>query len=190
MKNLLALMVLLAITLELPSALFAQVTDPAAVVTGSTEAFQAGNYESALDYYADEAVYKILMPGAPEQTYTGQAAIRAWWQELVAQHFELQVEVLNVTGDTVTTRTQTWVDFTRNLGIAPLVATEVYVVRDSKIISVTWTPTEETAAKLQAAMASLPETGGQPILGYMSLMVLGGLVLLGGLGLGLLRRHR
>lgn len=89
MKNLLALMVLLAITLELPSALFAQVTDPAAVVTGSTEAFQAGNYESALDYYADEAVYKILMPGAPEQTYTGQAAIRAWWQELVAQHFEL-----------------------------------------------------------------------------------------------------
>jgi hypothetical protein len=64
---------------------------------------------------------------------------------------------------------------------------EEYVVQDGKITSYTWTPTEETVAKLQAAMAALPETGGVVFPTYALIMALGGLGILSGLGLALLR---
>ena len=56
-------------------------------------------------------------------------------------------------GDTVTTETKTWTDDTRALGVAPIVATEVYIVQDGKIKSVTWTISDESLAVLMAAFA-------------------------------------
>lgn len=92
-------------------------------------------------------------------------------------------------GDTVTARTKTWSDPTREMGVAPLVATEVYIVQDGKITSLTYTPTEESVAKLQAAMAALPVTGGAASPSYALVMAFGGLAILSGLGLALLRRR-
>ena len=72
------------------------------------------------------------------------------------------------------------------MGIAPLEATEVYIVQDGKIISGEWTPTAETIAKLEAAMAppaTMPESGGERFPIYTLIMAMGGLLLLGGIGL-------
>jgi len=58
---------------------------------------------------------------------------------------------LKVEGDTVTTKSQTWADPTRDLGVAPLEATLVYTVQDDKIKGWTWTLSDKSLAKLQAA---------------------------------------
>jgi hypothetical protein len=136
-----------------------QETDPAAVAIASVNTISAGDVDASLATFADDAVVNILLPGAPE-TYTGKEEIRAWLESLAAGHWEGGVEILQVEGDTVTTRLTSSMDPTRALGVAPLVGTDVYIVQEGKITSYTWTPTEETAAKLQAAMGSPPETGG------------------------------
>jgi hypothetical protein len=128
-----------------------QETDPAAVAIASVDTISAGDVDASLATFADDAVVNILLPGAPE-THTGKEEIRAWLESLAAGHWEGGVEILQVEGDTVTTRLTSSMDPTRALGVAPLVGTDVYIVQEGKITSYTWTPTEETAAKLQAAM--------------------------------------
>lgn len=193
MKTRLITITTLVLVLALPVALYAQETDPAAVVTADAEALNAGDVDAAMALWADDAVVKLvpaLPPGSPD-TYTGAEQIRAWLESLVAMNFEIEVEILQVEGNTVTTLTKTWVDPTREMGVAPLVATEVYTVQDGKIKGLTWTISDESLAALQAAMAALPVTGGDVPSGYNSalLMALGGLAILGGLGLALLRRR-
>lgn len=129
---------------------------PAQVVIDSAIAFQENGIEASLAYFAGDATYTIVgMPTGPE-VHAGKEALRAWMNELGAQGFALEVEVLNAQGNIVTTRTQTWVDFTRQLGIAPLVATEVYVVEEGKIAAVTWVLTPESKTALLNALAALP----------------------------------
>jgi hypothetical protein len=129
---------------------------PAQIVLDSAIAFQEEGVEASLAYFADDATYTIIgMPTGPE-VHAGKEALREWMNGLGAQNFELQVELLNTHGNIVTTRTQTWVDFTRELGIAPLVATEVYVVEEGKIAAVTWVLTEESKMALLNALAALP----------------------------------
>jgi hypothetical protein len=53
-------------------------------------------------------------------------------------------------------------DPTREMGVAPLVATEVYTIRDGKIRGFTWTISDDSLAKVQAAMAPPPETPAPP----------------------------
>ena len=129
----------------------AQETDPAAVAIASVDTISAGDVDASLATFADDAVVNILLPGAPE-TYTGKEEIRPWLESLAAQHWEGEVEILEVEGDTVTTRLTSSQNPTRALGVAPLVGTDVYIVQEGKITAYTWTPTQETAAKLQAAM--------------------------------------
>jgi ketosteroid isomerase-like protein len=127
-------------------------TGPGAVVIAAANAFNAGDLEKSLGYYGDDAAVKLngVPPGEPD-SFKGKDAIRAWFKGLTQVHFQLQIEVLKVEGDTVTTKTQSWMDPTRALGVAPIVATEVYVVKDGKITSEIWTISQVSAAKLQAA---------------------------------------
>ena len=129
MKKLLITMMALVVALALPLVLNAQEIEPATVVADHVKAFKTGDLDAAYAYFADDAVYHLNFM---DETYTGAVEIRAWWEDLVAQNFDIEVEVLNVEGDAVTTKTKTWVDFTREMGIAPLEATEVYIVRDGK----------------------------------------------------------
>ncbi|MBL7183251.1 MAG: nuclear transport factor 2 family protein [Anaerolineae bacterium] len=193
MKTRLITIATLVLVLALPVALYAQETDPASVVTALYEACNAGDVDAALALFTDDAVVKLvpaLPPGSPD-TYTGKEELRAWLEGLVAMNWEGEFEILQVEGDTVTTRLTSWADPTREIGIAPLVATEVYTVQDGKIKGFTWTLSDESLAKVQAALAALPVTGGAAPSIYSSalLMALGGLAILVGLGLALLRRR-
>ena len=188
MKRIFMAVAIVVLVFTLPATLTAQMEDPATIVMDQTEAFKRGDYDSALAYYAEDAVYQLEYM---DEAYTGKEQIRAWWDELIAQNFDLEVDVLNVDGNAVTTSTKTWVDFTRELGIAPLEATEVYIVEDGKITLVTWTPTEEAIAKLEAVMSvpeAMPESGAEIVPGYLLALILGGLVIV--LGAGLAWRYR
>jgi hypothetical protein len=191
MKTRLIAITTLVVMLALPVALYAQETDPAAVVMAEMEAVNAGDIDAALAFYADDLVVKLVPPIPPDSpdTYTGKAELRAWFEGLVAVNFKMELEILQVEGDTVTTKCKTWIDPTRQMGVAPLEATLVYTVQDGEIKGWTWTASDESLAKLQAAMAALPETGGATFPTYTLVMALGGLAILGGLGLQLLHRR-
>ncbi len=124
------------------------------VLQDSLKAFQVGDLDGSLAYWTDDAVVKLIgaPPGQPD-TLRGKAAVRAWFESLLPMHFEIKEELIKEEGDTVTVKALTWMDPTRQLGIAPLEATEVYVLKNGKIAQMTWTITPESQAKLQAAMS-------------------------------------
>jgi hypothetical protein len=194
MRTRIMAMTALVVLLSLPVALHAQ-TDPAAVAMAMVDAFNTGDMDAMMAFFADDAVFKVVHLDA---TFTGAEEIRGLFENLVAQNFEQHIdEVLQVEGDTVTTRTSMSSDPLREMGV-PVVSTQVYTVQDGKIKSVTCSWSEESVAKLQAAMAAaaeaLPETGipvasGGLLPAHLPAMALGGLALLGGIGLALVRRR-
>jgi hypothetical protein len=115
-------------------------------------AYHAGNIAASLEGWSDGAIVKLVgaPPGEPDE-YHGKDQIGAWLARLYADHFEIQEELLQDEGDTLVVRALSWSDLTRRLGVAPLVATEVYVYCAGKIQQLTWTISPETPAKLAAA---------------------------------------
>jgi ketosteroid isomerase-like protein len=122
-------------------------------VVASTQAFNAGDIEASLAYFSEDVAVKLngAPPGEPD-AYHGKAEARAWLQRLRTQHFEIREELMAAEGNTLRVRALSWSDATRLLGVAPLEATEVYVVQDGKIAHLTWTISPESAARLQAAL--------------------------------------
>jgi len=190
MKRYLMAMLVIAVMLALPVMVHAQETDPASVMRAELDAMIAGDLDTAMTFFADDAVFIGVTP-SETQTYTGKEEIRAWLEGLISeQGWEmLEAEILKVEGDTVTTRMKSSMAFARELGVPWIEATEVEVIRDGKIQSITWTMSEGSAAALQAAMAGLPETGGDLFPSYTLVTVLGWFAIVGGLGLALLRRR-
>jgi len=180
--------------LTLTVTLYAQGSDPVAVVTARTDAINAGDVEAAIALFAEDAIYNLIPPppGVPG-TLTGREAIRARLAELVAQKAEYSlVETPQVAEDTVTALTRYSDDGLRSFGVDFIEGTEEFTVQDGKITSYTWTMTEESLAKLEAALPSpeaLPESGGETFPVYTLLMVLGSLAILGGFGLVLWHRR-
>jgi hypothetical protein len=126
---------------------------PSAPVASAAERLNAGDLDGSLAFWTDDATFLVVGLPTGSETYKGKEEIRAVFKENIDSHFKEQVEVLKVEGNTVTTQTTSWHDFTRQLGVAPLVATEVYIVKNGKIASLTWTISPESLVKLQAALA-------------------------------------
>jgi len=91
--------------MQLPS------SGPGVAVIAAANAFNAGDLEKSLGYYTDDASVKLngVPPGEPD-SFNGKDAIGAWFKGLTQVHFQLQVDVVKVEGDTVTTKTQSWMD--------------------------------------------------------------------------------
>jgi hypothetical protein len=175
----------LAITMALlgvPLALYAQETDPVQVCYGPAyEAFLAGEQACDPSIWAADAVQTSIM-GNMVTTYAGVDQICAHFEELLANGFTMEVTVQSVEGGTVTSESKVWDNDTRALGVAPLVGTEVCIVQDGKIQSLTWTMSESSQAALGAALAALPQTGGGPLPNYAWIMAVGAVTLVAGLG--------
>ena len=125
--------------------------DAEALVQNIGEALNAGDVDAAMELMADDPVFRTEFFN---ETYTGAEAVRQLFTDLVAGDFRIQAEVQAVDGNAVTTRTTTW-GGGMPPSVEPMVATEVYLIEDGKITSITWTPTEESVAKLQAFMARM-----------------------------------
>ena len=180
----LVVLVALVVLLALPMSVLAQETDPEALLTTIHETLVAGDFEGVLSYYADDAVLTLVSIA----TYTGKEEIRTYFEEFEAGNATLEVEILQVEGDTVTSRTWYSNDDLRALGLT-LENIDEITFQDGKIVTETATLTDESLAALQAAMATLPETGGETLPFYALVMILGGLVVACGLGVGFLRRR-
>ena len=164
----------------------AQATDPEAVFNALHAAINAHDVDGALAFFADDAV--VQFPNQPPpNVFRGKTEMRAWLQGDANQHIQVKTEQFKVAGDRMTWIAKVDVDDVRPLGITIEGPVEA-VVQNGKITSFTFTLSQETLAKLQAATAqpqSMPATGASSLRIWV-LAIVG----LGVLGLGLaLRRH-
>lgn len=182
----------LTLMLMLPTVLYAQAMTPEEVVMAMIEAEKAGDLEAQIALFADDAVYSILPP-PPDMPgpIVGKDAIRARRAGLATLNAESITEITGVDGNTVTTLSRYTDDELRSLGLEFIEGIEEYVIQDGKITSYTWTMTDESLAELMAAMPpeAMPESGGAAFPTYAVIMAIGGLTILAGFGLTLLRRR-
>jgi len=169
---------------------YAQATDPASVVRAQTDAFNSGNVDEAMSYFADNAVVTdVAGPPGQKAVHTGKAEIRAFVLQGLADHPNTEIESVQVSGDTATVRVRVSNDMFRKLGFASLEGTGVLVVKDGKIVTFTRDLTPESAAKLGAALGGvpgMPSTGSADWGALYAALILGMLSLLAGARL----RHR
>jgi ketosteroid isomerase-like protein len=188
MKSKMTAMILLAVMIVLPTGLYAQDADPASIAGALVEALMAKDIDAAMALLADDAVVTVIPPPTGTSgVFTGKEEIRAWYELLVSWNFRAEISNFQVEGDKATWTTRTWADPFEPLGILPLEYHAEGVFRDGKIVSYTDTMTEDSAARLNAAMASLPVTGGARPGGRLLLWLGAGAVLIGSLGEGLRR---
>lgn len=138
---------------------------PSATVLEMVERLNAGDVEGSLAYFADDArVYFYGLPPTGTEIYHGKEQFRAVWEDSVSNHFKWEVETNSVADDVVNVRAKTWHDFTRELGVAPLEYTDVYLVKDGKITTYVTTITQESLARFKPAFAEVvpPEPDAAP----------------------------
>lgn len=186
---LIAILILVSALTLVPSAR-AQDSDPQAVVKALEAAANNHDLEAAVALFTDDAVIQIR-PEAAGGTYTGKQQIRQWFEGLYATNFRITVNIDNVQGDTVTTRSTISSDALRGLGLVSLEGIEQYTVQNGKLTALTFTYTDESLARLQAAIAqqaapqALPQTAAPPVLPALWLLLLASVAVLTGAALRL-----
>lgn len=158
-KKMFVVLLVMVIIFALNSSLYAQETDPAKVLNTLADSLNAGDVNTAMTLFAPDAVINIVppLPGLPG-TYSGLKEIRGWLEVLVGMDFKVEgVEILKVEGDKLNVRVKTSSDFARGFNIAFLEYMEEYIIQGGKIKGYTTTIAEESAEKLQAAMANQAE---------------------------------
>ena len=137
-----------------PIPTMATVSPISTTVLGMVERMNAGDLDGTMAYWAEDAiVYFFGLPPTGTEIYKGKGQIRSVFEECISSHFKWEVEISSVVGDVVNAQARTWHDFTRQLGVAPLEYTDVYVVKNGKIVSYASTVTEESLARLKPAFA-------------------------------------
>jgi ketosteroid isomerase-like protein len=98
-------------------------TSPQAeIVRAATQAWNSGDLDAALSFYADDAVITTTGADGETQVITGKLAIRDFMGGMLQLRINLHAwsrsEIVRVQGDTVTTRTEGWDDLIRAWGRA------------------------------------------------------------------------
>jgi len=124
------------------------------VLTAMADALSAGDVKATMALFTDGAIIKLLPTEMfPTGTFIGTGQIRFFIQHLITINFKSEFEILQVFGDIAITRSKTWKDTFIKLGIAPMDAIMVYSIQDGKIKGFISILTDESLAKLQAALA-------------------------------------
>ncbi len=146
---------------------------------------------NARSYLSDDAVLTFIPPPIPgdDGIFAGKEEIRGWYQGLIAANGVSTLSDCQVEGETVTCLNSYTDADLEGMGVGSLLFEWVATIRDGKIQGYTVTMTPESLAKMEVAMAALPETGGVAFPSYALAIALGGLTLVGGLSLAMLRRR-
>ena len=152
-KKIFIALMAMVIIFALTSSLYAQETDPEKVLNALADSLNAGDVDATMALYTDDAIIKFVPVMSPPGTFIGAEQVRFFMESLIAANFKIQFEILQVLGDTAVTRSKTWMDPTIQLGIAPMEMIVVYHIEDGKIKSFINVFTDESVAKLKAALA-------------------------------------
>jgi hypothetical protein len=141
-----------------PTALPLPKTDTATeTVQAMIASMNAGDLDGTMSYFADNArAYFYGLPPTGTEIYLGKEKIRPVFAENITGHFQWESAIDSENGGLVYAHAKTWHDFTRQIGVAPVEATEIFEVKDGKIQSYVWTISDTSLAKLKAALAEMP----------------------------------
>ncbi|MCJ7657420.1 MAG: nuclear transport factor 2 family protein [Candidatus Atribacteria bacterium] len=124
------------------------------MLTAFADSLNAGDLDATMALFTDDATVKFFYGNVlPSESYIGSEQIRTVMKDLIAMHFKIQIEILQVLGDIAVTRSKAWADETIQLGVAPLEMIEVYSIRDGKLKGLVSIVTDESLAKIQDALA-------------------------------------
>lgn len=153
---------------EMPTAVPEPSVDPASVVVLTMiERVNAEDYAGAAELVADDMMaYLIGMPPTGMEIYWGKEQFQAFLEACcTGQNFEWELMPQRVEDGVVYAESKTWMDFTRELGVAPNIWHELFQVKDGKITLYVSTITEESLARFKPAIfEAIPElaTAVQP----------------------------
>ena len=120
----------------------------------------AGDFSGAADLFAEDAlIYLVGMPPTGMEIYRGKDQFRTFLEECcTGQNFVWEVAPEGVNSGMVFVEAKTWMDFTRQLGVAPNSFHEIFVVKDGKITLYYSTMTEEALTKFKPILfEAIPE---------------------------------
>ncbi|MBP6470130.1 MAG: nuclear transport factor 2 family protein [Chloroflexi bacterium] len=144
-----------------PTAVPEPTVNPAtAVVLDMIERANAEDYAGAAELVADDMMaYFIGMPPTGMEIYRGKEQFQTFLEECcTGANFEWEVIPKRVEDGVVFAESKTWMDFTRQLGVAPNSWHEIFVVEDGKITLYVSMITEEALANFKPALAAvMPE---------------------------------
>ena len=136
-------------------------TDPfSSTVMEMVALVNAGDFAGAAEYFSDDAmIYLVGMPPTGMEIYWGKGQFRTFLEECcTGQNFEWEIEIKSVIDGVVFAGAKTWMDFTRELGVAPNSFHEVFVVQDGKITLYYSTMTEGTLSNFKPVLfEAIPE---------------------------------
>ena len=206
MKTRVILVTALIALLAMPVAVFAQESDPVTVTENLTTSVNEGDAAAAAAVMAPEA--EVTAPeamvtappaeGAEEeeeeeeadpaaqQQYTGTEQTTAWLEGQVAAGTQINLGECTVEGETATCAASFTNAGLQAMGVGAVEGTLMVTVVGGQIQSVDFTPSADSVAMLQSAMApaALPETGGNRSATYMVVLAVLGLLLAGGAFVG------
>lgn len=113
-------------------------TEPASIAEVLTAAINAHDVNGALACFTENAV--LHTPGRQPSKHVGKAQIRAWLQDDADHNISVEVNALQVTGETVTGKAQVANDALREMGIGQITGALEIVVQSGKITAFTFTP--------------------------------------------------
>jgi hypothetical protein len=117
------------------------------------EAVNAKELEDALALFADDAVVTSVSP----EPFEGKAEIKGWLEEMFADNFHLEAEIVAVNDNVVIENDTMTMDSMKFYGIDTLTGTSEVTVEDGKIKTINISFSDETLADLQAAPFVAPE---------------------------------
>jgi ketosteroid isomerase-like protein/predicted small lipoprotein YifL len=164
---------------EVPTEMTTDVSEPTAPSTGSGQVVpeptvdqaatvvmdmiartNAEDYAGAAELVADDMMaYFIGMPPTGMEIYWGKEQFQTFLEECcTGQNFVWEVVPEQVEDGVVYAESKTWMDFTRELGVAPNSWHEIFVVKDGKITLYVSMITEEALANFKPAIfEAIPE---------------------------------
>ncbi len=120
---------------------------PDQVALKLAEATNAQDLENALALFTEDAVVNTDDPA----TYTGQAEIKGWLEEIFADNCLVEAEIVAVKADEVTMHDTLTMDSLQALGVPSVDGTRVITVRDGKIKTMKFNYSDASAAALKEA---------------------------------------
>jgi len=124
----------------------------------------ADDVDGSLAYFAEDAVsYFMGMPPTGMEFYRGGEALRPMWEFCVSDNFEWKVDITRVDRNIVYANAQTWLDFTRQLGVAPNDFIDIYEIQDGKIVTYGSMMTEEALVDFKPALNAVMPPEPTPV---------------------------
>jgi hypothetical protein len=120
---------------------------PERVVMELAEAINAKDLETALNYYAEDAIVSSVSP----EPFTGKEEIRIWLEGMMADNFHLETEIVEAKDNAVTGYDTMSMDSMKFYGIETMTGTSEIAFENGKISALNFSWSEETLADLQAA---------------------------------------